>query len=173
MTVKPSEGCGDDIRVLRDALAEREEELRELRRRFLELQAEFDNYRKRIERERAALAEEEQDRVIRDFLPVYDSLERALETLERDGNIEGFTEGIRGILSQFREILARKGCEPLPALGRPFDPAYHEAVMVQAAEAKKNTVIAELERGWLRNGKVLRPAKVVVSLGPEGGDGDG
>ncbi len=173
MTVRPSEGCGEDIQALRDALAEREEEIRELRRRLLELQAEFDNYRKRIERERNALAEEEQDRVIRDFLPVYDSLERALETLERDGNAEGFVEGIRGILSQFREILARKGCEPFPALGRPFDPAYHEAVMVQAAEAEKNTVIAELERGWLRNGKVLRPAKVVVSLGPKGGDSDG
>lgn len=162
-----------EVERLREALAARERELSEVRDSLVRLQADFDNYRKRMEREREALAEEISSREILDFLPVYDSLERALEALERDGDIEGFAEGIRKILSQFREILARKGCEPFDSVGKRFDPAYHEAILVENSQAQRNTVIAELERGWLRGGKVLRPAKVVVSLGPEGGDRNG
>lgn len=173
MTERNELAISAEVEKLREALSARERELSEVRESLMRLQADFDNYRKRMEREREALAEEISSREILDFLPIYDSLERALETLERDGNAEGFIEGIRKILSQFREILARKGCEPLDSVGQRFDPAYHEAILVETNEAERNTVIAELERGWLRNGRVLRPAKVVVSLGPEGGDRNG
>lgn len=164
---------GREAEALEEKLKEKELEIEGLRQALIRLQADFDNYRKRVEREMRDLEERLRDREVLDFLVIYDSLERALDSLDADGNTEGFVEGVRKILGQFREILERKGCRPFNSVGERFDPAYHEAVLAEESDAERNTILAELERGWMRNGRLLRPAKVVVSLGPKGGDGDG
>jgi len=158
------------LKELEEELAAKEEEIKRLQERLLHLQADFDNYRKQVARESATLARRVQDQELLDFLPVYDALERAFRALKRNNDLDSFVEGI---FAQFAEILKRKGCQPFESVGRRFDPAYHEVLVTAHAEAERNVILEEFERGWLREGEVLRPAKVKVSLGPQGGEEDG
>ncbi|HAF69826.1 MAG: Protein GrpE [Acetothermia bacterium 64_32] len=150
-----------------------EEEIQRLKERLVRLQADFDNYRKQVARESALLARRVQDQEILDFLPVYDALERAFRAFKRNEDSESFIEGVERIFAQFSEILKRKGCEPFDSVGKRFDPAYHEVLVTVEADVERNVIVEEFERGWLRDGAVLRPAKVKVSLGPKGGEPDG
>lgn len=137
------------------------------REEFLLLAAEFDNYRKAVAKERELWRERAVDEAVLLFLPVYEALERALSA---DQDLEQLREGLRAVYSLFREILSRLDCKPIPAVGEDFDPLYHEAVLAEESDQPKNKILAELERGWTRQGRVLRPAKVKVSLGPKGGE---
>jgi molecular chaperone GrpE len=150
-----------------------QEELKRLKERLMHLQADFDNYRKQVARDSAALARRVQDQEILDFLPVYDALERAFQAFRRNEDTESFVEGVERIFAQLSEILKRKGCQPFDSVGRRFDPAYHEVLVAAHASEERNVILEEFERGWLRDGEVLRPAKVKVSLGPKGGEGHG
>ena len=161
------------LKELEEELAAKEEEIKRLQERLLHLQADFDNYRKQVARESATLARRVQDQELLDFLPVYDALERAFRALKRNNDLDSFVEGVERIFAQFAEILKRKGCQPFESVGRRFDPAYHEVLVTAHAEAERNVILEEFERGWLREGEVLRPAKVKVSLGPQGGEKDG
>lgn len=143
------------------------QEEKRLREELLRLAAEFDNYRKEVARERELWREQALDEALLLFLPVYDALERALSA---DQDPTQLREGLRAVHGLFTEILARLGCQPIPSLGAEFDPLYHEAVLAEASDQPKNRILAELERGWTRRGRVLRPAKVKVSLGPKGGE---
>ncbi|MBC7099849.1 nucleotide exchange factor GrpE, partial [Candidatus Bipolaricaulota bacterium] len=158
---------------LQEELKKKEEEIQRLKERLVRLQADFDNYRKQVARESALLARRVQDQEILDFLPVYDALERAFRAFKRNEDRESFVEGVERIFAQFSEILKRKGCEPFDSLGKRFDPAYHEVLVTAEADVERNLIVEEFERGWLRDGEVLRPAKVKVSLGPKGGEPDG
>jgi molecular chaperone GrpE len=171
--VKASNDKEPELETLRQELAAKEEELKGLRERLLRLQADFDNYRKQVARETGALARRVQDQEILDFLPVYDALERAFQAFRRNEDSESFVEGVERIFAQFAEILKRKGCQPFDSVGRKFDPAYHEVLVTAHDQAERNVILEEFERGWLREGEVLRPAKVKVSLGPKGGEDDG
>ncbi len=138
------------------------------------LKAEYLNYQKRIERER----EEQHRTCMREaflkVLPVLDNLERALEASRRvedvpeEAGAEGdLLKGVELVLKHFRQVLAGEGIEPFESVGEKFDPRYHEAVMVQeSAEAKPDTVLAQMERGYMMGEKVLRPARVIVSRKP-------
>ncbi len=144
-------------------------ELAEAQDRYLRLRADFDNFRKRMQREnieraRMALAEP-----FRDLLPVVDNLERALTA---EGSAEDLRGGVELIARQFAEVLRRSGLEEIPALGQPFDPQVHEAVAREEdAGVKVPTVVAELQRGYWLNERLLRPAmvKVAVPLDDRGG----
>ncbi len=162
-----------ELEVLKRELSEKEEEIKGLKERLLRLQADFDNYRKQVARESATLARRVQDQEILDFLPIYDALERAFQAFRRNEDAESFVEGVERIFAQLSEILKRKGCQPFQSVGRRFDPAYHEVLVAAHDQAEKNVILEEFERGWLREGEVLRPAKVKVSLGPKGGEEDG
>lgn len=162
-----------ELEKLRRELQAREEEVRKLKERLLHLQADFDNYRKQVARESALLARRVQDQEILEFLAIYDALERAFRAFRRNEDADSFVEGVERIFAQFSELLRRKGCQPFESVGRKFDPAYHEALVTAHAEAEKSVILEEFERGWLREGAVLRPAKVKVSLGPQGGESDG
>jgi len=161
------------LKDLEGKLAAKEEEIKRLRERLVHLQADFDNYRKQVARESAALARRVQDQELLDFLPVYDALERAFRAFKRNNDLDSFVEGVERIFAQLAEILKRKGCQPFDSVGKRFDPAYHEVLVAAHAEAERNVILEEFERGWLRDGEVLRPAKVKVSLGPQGGEEDG
>ena len=133
---------------------ERDQYLDALRR----LKAEFENSRKRQERERARILSMASERLVQALLPVLDNLERALEA---GGDIR---EGVQATREQLAEVLAEEGLLPVASDGEPFDPNVHDAVMGQPSEEHEDgTVIQTFQRGYLLNGKPIRPAKVVVA----------
>jgi molecular chaperone GrpE len=134
--------------------AERDQYLDSLRR----LKAEFDNSRKRQERERARILESASEKLVQELLPVLDNLDRALES---EGDIR---EGVRATRDQLADVLANEGLLPVASDGQPFDPNVHEAVMGQFSEDhEEGTVLQTFQRGYLLNGRAIRPAKVVVA----------
>jgi molecular chaperone GrpE len=137
--------------------------------KLLRRQAEFDNYRKRVERERAELYQRGKDDVLLQFLPVVDNFERALSSLEEsEGDAEALLRGLELIHKQFKDALAKFGLEPVEAVGQAFDPHVHEAVTTEATDKhKENTVIEEFQRGYRIGDRLLRPAKVKVASSPE------
>ncbi len=134
--------------------AERDQYLDSLRR----LKAEFDNSRKRQERERARILESASEKLVQELLPVLDNLDRALES-------EGYIrEGVRATRDQLADVLANEGLLPVASDGQPFDPNVHEAVMGQPSEDhEEGTVLQTFQRGYLLNGRAIRPARVVVA----------
>ncbi len=148
----------DELSVLADELElvrrERDEYLDTMRR----MKAEMENSRKRQERERARTMQLASEKLVRELLPVVDNLERALEA---EGDIH---EGVRATRDQLLAALEREGLVPLVSDGESFDPAVHEAVMGQPSdEHEEDTVIQTLERGYVLNGRPIRPAKVIVA----------
>jgi molecular chaperone GrpE len=140
--------------------AERDDYLDHLRR----LQAEFENYRKRVRREADELRLRASEDVVEALLPVVDNMGRALEAADR--HEEGqLIEGLQLVSGQLHEALAARGLEEVPtATGDPFDPTVHEAVMTQPSDDHDEGVVLQvLERGYLLHGRLLRPAKVVVA----------
>jgi molecular chaperone GrpE len=133
---------------------ERDEYLEALRR----LKAEFENSRKRQERERARILETASERLVVELLPILDNLDRALEA---EGDIH---EGVRAIRDQLVAALGKEGLLPVASDGQPFDPNVHEAVLGQPTEEhEEGTILQTFQRGYLLNGKPIRPAKVVVA----------
>ena len=137
--------------------------------KLLRGQAEFENYRKRTERERAELYQHGRDDVLLQFLPVVDNFERALSSLETsEGDAEALRHGVELIHKQFKDALSKFGLEPVEAVGQTFDPHVHEAVTTEATDKhKENTVIQEFQRGYRIGDRLLRPAKVKVASSPE------
>jgi molecular chaperone GrpE len=143
------------------AEAERDQYLDALQR----LKAEFDNYRKRTERDRQAVVEGAQREVVRGLLPVMDNLERAVAALgDRGGEILSGLEMVRG---QLAGLLAGHGVQEIAAHGEAFDPNVHEAVaQVPSAEHAGGAVVEVIEKGYRISDHVLRPSRVVVAAGP-------
>ena len=137
--------------------------------KLIRRQAEFENYRKRVERERSELYQRGRDDVLLQFLPVVDNFERALSSLETsDGDAEALRHGVELIHKQFKDALAKFGLEAVEAVGQTFDPHVHEAITTEATDQhKENTVIAEFQRGYKIGDRLLRPAKVKVASTPE------
>jgi molecular chaperone GrpE len=141
-------------RELEAVRGERDEYLDNMRR----MKAELENSRARLEREHARSVELASERLVKELLPILDNLERALEA---DGDIR---EGVEVTRDQLVDILTREGLNPISSEGQSFDPAVHEALMSKPSnDHEEDTVIQTLERGYVLNGKPIRPAKVVVS----------
>ena len=139
---------------LEETRRERDEYVDALRR----LKAEFENSRKRQERERSRLLETASEKLVVELLPVLDNLDRALEA---EGNIR---EGVRATREQLADALGKEGLLPVASDGQPFDPNVHEAVMGQPSEEhEEGTILQTFQRGYLLNGKPIRAAKVVVA----------
>lgn len=137
--------------------------------KLLRRQAEFENYRKRVDRERGELYQHGRDDVLLQFLPVVDNFERALSSLETsEGDAEALRHGVELIHRQFKDALSKLGLEAVEAVGHTFDPHVHEAVTTEATDKhKENTVIQEFQRGYKIGDRLLRPAKVKVASSPE------
>jgi molecular chaperone GrpE len=136
--------------------------------RLLRTTAEFDNYRKRVERERREWSEAAAADVMRDLLPVLDDFERALslpiDAAAGAAAIDRYRDGIDLIRRQLLDVLRRSGVEPFDAVGRDFDPEWHEAVTTEPANGHRDgEVTAELRRGYRIGRKLLRPAMVKVA----------
>ena len=145
----------------RDQLAADKAELQD---RYLRLQAEFQNARRRAEKDRAEFAEYASTEAVRALLPILDDFERALKT-EAAG--KEYAKGMELIYQRLFESLKKLGLEPLSAAGSAFDPHVHHAVeMVESEETADNTVIDEYQRGYNFKGRLLRPAMVRVAVEP-------
>jgi molecular chaperone GrpE len=160
--VAPAAGP-DELSELRAQLDAKEKQLREYIDRLKRSQADFENYKKRIQKEQEQLFLLMEDRLLADFLPLYDNLERAFRGYHHHQDQESFVEGLERIFAQFYEFLARRGIVPIPALGEVFDPARHEALITVESAEGGGRVLEEFERGYLRDGRVIRPSKVKVS----------
>lgn len=131
--------------------------------KYLRLQAEFDNYRKRTLREKMELVESGGKDVLLSVLTVLDDMYRAVDASEKSDDINALREGERLVLHKFEDILSQKHVTPIEALGVEFNPDFHEAVARFAAgEDKQGKVIDVIQRGFMLGDKVLRYAKVVV-----------
>jgi molecular chaperone GrpE len=145
----------------RDRLAAEKSDLHD---RLLRRTAEFDNFRRRAERERLELLEYAGMDTVRALLPILDDFERALR-LAPEG--DEFAKGIHLIYQRLAEALKKLGLEPIIAVGQPFDPNLHHAVeMVQTDEAEDHTVLEEYQPGYNFRGRLLRPAMVKVAVKP-------
>lgn len=131
--------------------------------------AEFENYRRRVERERSDAYQRARVEVLVEFLPVVDNFERALSSLENSGgDAEALRHGVELIHKQFKDALTKFGLEPVDSVGQTFDPHLHEAVTIEATDKhKENTVIEEFQRGYKIGDRLLRPAKVKVAASLE------
>jgi molecular chaperone GrpE len=150
-----------------DALAELAQKNAELQDRALRLQAEFDNFRKRTERERMEFAEYAGEQTVRALLPILDDFERALKAAAPGGASDDFVRGIELIYNRLSDTLKKQGLEPITATGEKFDPHQHEAIgRVESDEHEDHTVVQEFQRGYNFKGRLLRPAMVQVAVKP-------
>jgi len=141
--------------------------------RLLRTSADFENYKKRVAKEKSDLIRYGNNELIKELLPVIDNLERALEHASGEGEQEGIAGGVEMTLQQFLGILQRFGVTPIATEGQPFDPTRHEAVMEQVTgKHDPGHVVSELERGYLLNDRLVRPAKVVVAKAHEDAEED-
>jgi molecular chaperone GrpE len=145
-------------------LAELEAQVKEKENKYLYLYAEFENYKKRVVRERSDLIKFGWENVARELVQVIDNLERALEHVSpvTDPSLQA---GLKMTLDHFRNTLHKQGVHVIEALDKDFDPNLHEAVGSEPSEASAGKVIRELSRGYTLHGRLLRPAQVVVSGG--------
>lgn len=143
------------------------QENRALSDRLIRLAAEFENYRKRIEREREHMREDALAEVLTEFLPIVDDFERALEGAELVRDIDGLRHGLRMIHRRLLELLARFNVRPIETIGRRFDPTRHEAFAVEPTdEFEESTILDEYQRGYMMGNRLLRPARVKVAVRP-------
>ncbi len=134
--------------------------------RLLRKQAEFENYKKRMDREKAEFAQFASFDLMRELLNALDSVELALRNAALEGKgSEDMRCGFELIHKQLQDTLARFGLKPVEAKGKKFDPNFHQAVSTQATnEVEENTVIEELRKGYVLHGRLLRPAMVSVAV---------
>ena len=166
-TPDPINGTDDDLLALLD-------ERDQLKDQLLRVVAETENYKKRAEREKAEFIKRANQNLIRDLLPILDNLERALSCAQSEDEAEegALLEGLDLIKREFMKVMEKNGVEPIEAMGRPFDPEIHEAMMQQEdAEADDNSVLCVYQKGYLHHGRLIRPAQVVVSKKPAAGYG--
>lgn len=146
--------------------AQTQKRLEETHERFIRVSADFENFRKRAAREREETIRLGNERLLKDLLPIIDNLERAIASSGSD--VEGLRTGVQMVHKLFLDTLGRYGVTAFSAIGEPFDPARHEALMQQeSADVAPGTVLSELVKGYFLNERLVRPAAVVVAKAPE------
>lgn len=159
-TVVP--GLNEEDTQLNDKLARKEKEAADNYNNYLRAVADLDNYKKRAAKEKAEIIKYGKEDIINDILPFVDSLDRALEHAD-SADVQSFKEGIRLIQEQLLSCLKKHGVERIDSVGLDFDPNFHEAMMqVESEEHGENKVVNEVQRGYLLNGRLLRPSKVCI-----------
>lgn len=150
------------IQQMRQKFEQKEEEARSNYDRFLRERAELENFKKRMQREKAEALRFACEPLIRELLPVVDNLERAVE--HGQGNGQSVLEGVQLVLKSLCDILERHGVKRIEAVGQPFDPTRHEAMsQVESVEHEPNSVVKQHHTGYLLHDRLLRPALVTVS----------
>ncbi len=147
-----------------DPIAKLEAELTESRDKYLYMYSEFENYKKRVSRDRIEQSKMAGSDIFLAILPIIDDMERAIKSFENTSDVEGIKSGINLIYSKLKSTTESKGLKPMDATGKQFDPDLHDAItnIPAPSEEMKGKVVDEVERGYFLNDKVIRHAKVVV-----------
>ncbi|MEN8190395.1 MAG: nucleotide exchange factor GrpE [Thermodesulfobacteriota bacterium] len=148
-------------------------EVAETKDKMMRLAAEFENYKKRMERERANAIKYAGEPILREFLPVIDNLERAIDHIEGadpQQSLDSLVEGVELTLKGLLTSLEKLEVAPIDSIGKPFDPTLHDALTMEASdEIENNHVVSEFEKGYHYKDRLLRVAKVIVSSGKSNG----
>lgn len=157
----------DRILALQQQVAELEGKLQETENRnnqLMRIAADFENYKRRQEKEKEDLIKYAGERVVRHLLEVCDNFDRATQAEVKVEEFKNFVQGIQMIHKQFTDMLQKVGVAAIEAVGKTFDPELHEAISSEPSEEHPDdTVLAEFQKGYLLNGKVIRPAMVKVA----------
>lgn len=148
-----------------DTLKKEAQEAKDYKDRLLRLQAEFDNAKKRLEKEKFGFIKYANEGITLELLSVLDDLERSVEAAEKKHqDLNAFLKGVEMILAHLYEMLKKKGVSPIEAKGKTFDPNLHEAMMqIETDEFPEDTVVEELQKGYMLEDRVIRTAKVKVA----------
>jgi len=150
-----------------------EKERDELKDKYLRKAAEFENYKRRTEQEFATFSKYANEQLIVDFLPVIDDFERSLHVSKERREFGPFYKGVELIYNKLMKLLESKGVKPIESEGKPFDVDLHDALMQAPKDnIEPNTIVEEVEKGYMYNDKVIRHAKVVVAKEPETDESD-
>ncbi|HEY3198430.1 MAG TPA: nucleotide exchange factor GrpE [Nitrospirales bacterium] len=164
-------GSADTVQSAETQNSSPESNLKAAQDRYVRLAAEFENYKKRTQKDQDEFRKYSNERLLKELLPVLDNLQRALQHGQVSGKHEGVLQGVELTVKKYLDILSRFGVKPIPTLGLPFDPAIHQAVAkVESKGQKPNTIVEEYEKGYYLHDRVLRPATVTVAESP-GSDG--
>jgi len=159
-------GIPGSAEELEGIIARKTKEAEENYERLLRLGAEFDNYKKRIEREKITLLEYAEENIMRALLPTIDNLDRAITQGQTGNNLAALLEGVEMTHKGLVSTLEKFGLKSMESIGQPFNPHFHEAMAMEASkEVEANRVLKEYEKGYLYKERLVRPAKVVVSKG--------
>ena len=140
------------------------EELQTLNDRYLRLAAEFENYKRRTQRDQGDTIRFANEKLLKDLLPTVDNLERALQCSRKQADSEGFLEGVELTYKQFLDTLEKLGVSQVASIGEPFDPTKHQAVgQIESSTITENCIVDEYQKGYFLQDRILRPAMVTVS----------
>ena len=154
----------EEVTGLSHQLFEKNEELHALNDKYLRLAAEFDNYKRRVQREQRDTIKFANEKLFKDLLPTLDNLERALQSGREQALIEGLLEGVDLTYKHFLDTLQKMGMKPVASVGELFDPAKHQAVgQVESSTVPENVIVDEYQKGYFLHDRILRPAMVTVA----------
>lgn len=166
--VPASEGSGAGPA---DPLAEAKAEAARMKDQWMRTAADFDNFRKRSRRELEDTRKAGKEDLLKEFLPVFDNLERAIQSAQRATDVKGVAEGLQLVHRQYLDTLARGGITKVTSVGALFDPTHHEAIQqVETDDHPAGTVVAEVQPGYVQGERLIRPAMVVVAKPKSRGD---
>lgn len=148
------------------AIANLANKLQDTEQHLLRLQADFDNYKKRVVKEKESISKYALENIMKELLPILDNFERALTSLKENEDANGgYIQGIEMVYNQFIQALEKQGAEEIPALGENFDPNLHHAVAQESKEdCEDNTIIEVYQKGYKLKDKVIRPSMVKVCI---------
>ena len=157
------EGEGEDSETVEESTSEENPELLQLKDKYLRTLAEYENFRKRSEKEKAQMFELGAKSIIEALLPVVDNFERALDHVQEEEKDSPFVKGVEGIYKQIQKMFADCNIQAIEALGKKFDPALHNAVMTEEeGDAEEDTITQDLQKGYTYRGNVVRHSMVKV-----------
>ncbi|HEC77479.1 MAG TPA: nucleotide exchange factor GrpE [Thermoplasmatales archaeon] len=144
-------------KTLRERIAELEREIEEKKDKMTRLLADFDNYRKRMEKEIKEIGKREKEKLILKFIDIYENMKMACNEISH--------KGLNMVMNQFKKILNEEGVEEINAVGEKFDHNLHHAVATRKSEGEDGIIIEEIKKGYMLNGRVIRPSYVIVAKG--------
>ncbi|MGU3470014.1 nucleotide exchange factor GrpE [Paenibacillus sp. D51F] len=161
----PAEGAAEAEAPAGDSrYDELSKQAEEHQQRYLRAQADFDNFRRRTQKEKEELAQYASSKLLTQLLPVVDNFERALAAAAGSGDSDSLAKGVDMIFRQLQGVLEQEGLKAMEAVGSPFNPEFHQAIMqVESDEHEEGIVVEEVQKGYILKDKVLRPAMVKVS----------
>jgi len=159
-----AEAAGAEAAPPPDPLEQAKAEAQKNKEQWMRTAADFDNFRKRTRREIDDARRQGREEMLKEFLPVFDNLERAIQSAQRAQEVKPVADGLNMILRQFVDTLGRVNITKVPTVGKEFDPTVHEAIQqIESDEHTPGTIVAEVQPGYVQGDRLVRPAMVVVA----------